>query len=231
MTLKLKTEPFKSLIFDVGDILYDATYWRKWLSETLRQRGTAISYEGLVQEWERFLVPVYSGKVDYWTQFEKLLSGFGLSVDQRTVLIAESKEQAKIAKSSRKAFPQVQETLSELYSKGVVLIALSDSESDKYGIMDTLDQLKIKKYFSEVLSSRDIGMPKPNPEAYDAAVNASGVPKEFCAFVGHDIDELDGAHDFGLATIAFNYAGNAKADVYINEFRQLIDLVSNTFRA
>jgi FMN phosphatase YigB (HAD superfamily) len=53
-----------------------------------------------------------------------------------------------------------------------------------------------------------------------------GLPADRVAFVGHDAEELAGAARVGLATIAFNYDPDARADVFITRFRQLLSLVS-----
>jgi FMN phosphatase YigB (HAD superfamily) len=44
------------------------------------------------------------------------------------------------------------------------------------------------------------------------------------AFVGHDTEELAGAARVGMSTIAFNYDTNAKADVFITRFEELLRL-------
>ena len=45
----------------------------------------------------------------------------------------------------------------------------------------------------------------PTPEIYAAALQQLGLSACQAAFVGHDVDELEGAHAVGMKTIAFNY--------------------------
>ncbi|MFH1266784.1 MAG: hypothetical protein ABIK89_13735, partial [Planctomycetota bacterium] len=56
-------------------------------------------------------------------------------------------------------------------------------------------------------------------------LEAMDLPAERVAFVGHDADELAGATRAGLATIAFNYDPDAKADVFLARFEELLQLV------
>ena len=51
------------------------------------------------------------------------------------------------------------------------------------------------------------------PVDLDALQQAHLTPDEF-AFVGHDTEELDGAHRAGMATVAVHYDPGAKADCY-----------------
>ena len=89
-----------------------------------------------------------------------------------------------------------------------------------------LDQLGIEQYFTAVAASFDIGHAKPEPEAFDHAIKATGIQKSQCGFVAHDIDELEGAQKHNLFAIGYNYHPDAPADKYIEHFNELLDLVS-----
>ena len=64
----------------------------------------------------------------------------------------------------------------------------------------------------------------PEPACYRAALHALQLPAAEVAFVGHDARELRGAAVQGLATIAFNGDRDARADVYLQRFEDLIEL-------
>jgi HAD superfamily hydrolase (TIGR01509 family) len=220
---KSTTQP-KALIFDVGDILYDASVWRKWLTNELNRVGVTISYDRLVEDWERLLIPVYKGQADYWAVFDGLLKSYDLEPAVRNSLTTAAREKGKSVQVDRQPMPGVPETLQALQEKGVNLVALSDSESGEAGIRKTLNQLGIEQYFDAVVSSFAIGHVKPEPEAFDFAVKQTGFPKSKCGFVAHDIDELEGAQRYGLLAIAYNYHRDAPADFYLQHFQELIDL-------
>lgn len=225
----LKKPPIKALIFDVGDILYDASLWRRWLAvELSRFVEPEVTYARLVETWERFLVPVYKAKQDYWSAFEAMLSEFGLDEKDHPALIAKAKAKGQAVQVDRAPMPEVPDTLAALHSAGIKLIALSDNESGEAGVRKTLNQLGIEQYFDAVVSSFSIGHVKPEPEAFDYAIEQSGVPKENCGFVAHDIDELEGAQNHNLFAIGYNYHPDAPADVFIENFAQLIGLTEIT---
>ena len=214
----------KALIFDVGDILYDASQWRRWLTTELNQLGIKLSYDQLVHDWERLLVAVYKGQAEYWDAFEDLLSSYHLNNLQKEPLKSAAQEKGKAVQVDRKPMPGVPETLRQLQSDGIKLVALSDSESGEAGIRKTLKQLDIEQYFDAVVSSFAIGHVKPEPEAFDFAIQQTGHDKSECGFVAHDIDELEGAQKHQLFAIGYNYHPNAPADVFIEDFPKLLTL-------
>ena len=216
----------RGLIFDNGDILYDASLWRRWLTEHLQQLGVAITYEELVDTWERKLVDVYRGKAEYWNRFTELLFDFGLDGPQTNALKQRAKKKGAEFQSKRSPMPGVPETLQQLRRQGIKLAVLSDTESGQPGVRKILAQLGIEQLIDVVVASKDIGVVKPDGEAYQAAIDRLELPKTECAFVGHDIDELEGAIAFDLRAIAYNYAAGAPADHYLDHFSDLIDMTA-----
>ncbi len=224
--IKLSTPiKLKALIFDVGDILYDASLWRKWLTSELNSNGIGISYEQLVEVWESFLVPVYKGNAEYWPQFQAMLSQLGNSDLDGKQLEAAAREKGKLLALQREPMPQVPETLKDLKDRGVCLAALSDNESGEQGIRKTLEQLGIEHCFDAVVSSCEIGHVKPEAKAFDYAIEKTGQAKANCGFVAHDIDELSGAQRHSLFAIGYNYHPAAPADCYIENFSELLEFV------
>lgn len=215
----------KALIFDVGDILYDASVWRKWLTEELISQGVVVTYPQLVEVWERLLVDVYKARAKYWERFDELLAFFELDAEQIGRMTTLAREKGRQVQAERRPMPQVPETLQQLAERGVRLVALSDTESDESGIRRTLRQLGIEQHFQAVVASSVIGHVKPEPEAFDAAIAATECPKVACGFVAHDVDELAGAMQHRLFSIAYNYHPDAPADIHICHFRELLELV------
>ena len=75
-----------------------------------------------------------------------------------------------------------------------------------------------------VISSKEVGVRKPAPLMYQEALNQTGVKPDEALFVGHKTHELDGARAVGLRTVAFNYDRDAKADIYIENFNDLLTI-------
>jgi HAD superfamily hydrolase (TIGR01509 family) len=214
----------RGILFDMGDIFYDATPWRRTITAALVERGIAIEFPEFVRRWEAELVPVYLAKKPYWNAFGELLTKFPLDASQREEIVGIAQEKAR-AVEARTLFPGVAETLAELHRRGIKLAVLSDTESPEAKVRQRLAAMGIEQYFNAVVTSVDIEYVKPMPEAFAAALDRIGVEKQDAAFVAHDEDELTGAREFGLLTIAYNYTPGVAADHYLSDFSSLIKLV------
>jgi FMN phosphatase YigB (HAD superfamily) len=101
-------------------------------------------------------------------------------------------------------------------------------------VTDTASPLHIKLAWFErggfgevwdaVISSKELGVRKPNAKIYLAALQQLGIKAEQAIFVGHKASELDGARAVGVKTIAFNYEETAIADYFIKQFSDLLNL-------
>ena len=195
------------------------------MAEELTRRGRDVAYPQLVVAWEGLLVDVYKAKAEYWDAFAKLMQHFGVAEADVPEIVELAKQKGQSVQKERTPMPQVPETLRQLHEAGVVLVALSDTESGETGVRKILSQLGIQQYFTAVAASFDIGHAKPEPEAFDYAIKATGVSKSECGFVAHDIDELEGAQQHNLFAIGYNYHPDAPADVFIEDFSELLKLV------
>jgi HAD superfamily hydrolase (TIGR01509 family) len=214
---------YTALIFDMGDIFFDATAWRRSLTERLQSLGVEIDYPQLCERWETKLVPVYLGRREYWEAFREFLGELGLAPDALAEALAFARRKAAEVEH-RKLFDGVAETLAALKARGLKLAVLSDTESSEARVRRRLVQLGIEQHFDAVLTSVDIGHVKPQPAAYAAALARLQVPAAEAAFVGHDVDELDGARQSGLTAVAFNHEDGVIADYYVEHFRDLLPL-------
>ena len=199
------------------------------MAEELSRRGKDVTYPQLVVAWEGFLVDVYKGQAEYWDAFSKLMQHFGVAQAEIPEIVQLAKEKGQAVQLERTPMPQVPETLRQLHEAGIILVALSDTESGETGVRKILDQLGIQQYFTAVAASFDIGHAKPEPEAFDYAIKATGVPKAECGFIAHDIDELEGAQQHDLFAIGYNYHPDAPADIFIENFSELLNLIDRPF--
>ncbi len=215
----------RGILFDMGDIFYDATPWRRTITAALVERGIIIDFPEFVRRWEAELVPVYLGQKPYWDAFGELLGKFAMDAEHREQVLTIARDKAR-AVEERTLFPGVAETLAELHRRGIKLGVLSDTESREARVRERLVAMEVEAYFDAVVTSIDIGFVKPMPEAFTAALSRIGVEKSAAAFVAHDEDELTGAAAFGLRTIAYNYTPGVTADCYLAHFSELVDAVS-----
>lgn len=214
----------RGILFDMGDIFFDATPWRRTITAALVERGVAIEFAEFVRRWEAELVPVYLGRRPYWEAFGELLGAFSLDAGQREEIEQIAAEKAR-AVEKRVLFPGVAETLGELHRRGMKLAVLSDTESREGRVRERLAALEIEPYFDAVVTSIDIGFVKPMAEAFATVLGRIGVEKDEAAFVGHDEDELTGAKEFGLVAIAYNFVPGVDADHYLTDFLELLTVI------
>ena len=198
--------------------------WRRWLAARLRALGVEISYDQLAWKWEALLRAVYKGRGEYWSRFGELLASVGLIGASADELTREARACGREVQACRTLFDGVRETLIALRGAGVRIAALSDTESTAADVRHALAGLGIAPYFHAVVSSADIGYVKPEPQAYRAAADALRLPVADCAFVGHDAEELSGATAAGMYAVAYNHEPGAPAEVYLDDFRGLMDL-------
>ena len=217
----------RAIIFDMGDIFFDATIWRRWLVQEMNAQQIHVSYTQLCEIWETKLYEVYKGNKEYWSQFALMLGEFGLLPSKVSHIVELGRNKAKEIEH-RQLFPGVKDTLHQLKSKGIKMAVLSDSESTEAKIRQRLKTLGIEQYFNAVISSIDIGYVKPEPEAYQAALHELGADRFHTAFVGHDTDELQGAQDFGLQAWSYNVTKNVVSDYHLDHFSDLIVVTTHT---
>lgn len=209
------------MIFDNGDILYDASVWRRWLHGELLCNDVRISFDDMIAAWETALLEVYQGRVPYWERFEAFI--LAMNVKCPSAIIKSAKAKAIDVQQVRHPMPGVKETIPVLRQRGVRLAVLSDTEGGEAAVREILRQLEIEQFFDVVVASSDIGFTKPDPKAFEHAVRALKLNFAECAFVAHDADELAGAKDVGLFAIAFNDAPAAPRDATVNKFSELLE--------
>jgi HAD superfamily hydrolase (TIGR01509 family) len=215
----------EGLLFDMGDVLYDATLWRRWLLQLLARHGVHAHYRSLFTIWEiDFLEEVHRGHREYHEAFHAFLRSMGLSAGLVDEIEAASVARKRELEATTRPLPGVRSTLARLREMRLKLGVLSDSESAALALRAKLETLGLRQGFDAVLSSRDLGEIKPHPCGYRASLAALELPAARVAFVGHDAEELRGAAALGMPTIAFNYQGKVEADVHLERFDELLSV-------
>lgn len=218
--------PVQGLVFDMGDVLYDATVWRRWLLQLLHRMGLHTQYRAFYKVWDcDFLDDVHCGRREYGEAFQAFLLSSGLSRGQIDEVEAASQARKRTLEGNTRPFPGVRGTLERLHNAGMLLAVLSDSESRAEDLRSRMARLGIGRYFSATVSSIDLERTKPDPACYLAALGELGLTAAQAAFVGHDIEELDGARAVGMRTLAFNYETGVTADRYLSRFEDLTQLI------
>jgi HAD superfamily hydrolase (TIGR01509 family) len=227
MRLRL-IRPVRGLLFDAGDVLYDATAWRRWLLQLLRRIGLYTNYRSFFHIWDHdFMADVYRGRRQFNEAFQAFLLSAGLSRAQIDEIEAACKARRKQWEATARPLPGVKSTLARLQAARIAMGVVCDSEHPAAVLRERLERFGLGSYFPTVISSIDLGHIKPEPICYETALCEMNLDASEAAFVGHDTQELAGAKRVGLQTIAFNFDQDAQADVFIARFEELVDLVAN----
>ena len=223
---RLLASSISGLLFDMGDVLHDATVWRRWLVRLLRRFDLRVDYHEFFQAWDRdFLQDVHRGRRPLSEAFREFMGLTDLGKPQIDEIELACRARRHQLEREAKPLPGVRATIDRLHENGLVLGVLSDSQYSGAELEVRLQRFELGEFFSTVVSSRDLGQIKPDPACYMRAVKDMGIAIAQTAFVGHDTVELAGAKAVGMHTIAFNYDADASADVYIGRFEELIEEV------
>jgi phosphoglycolate phosphatase-like HAD superfamily hydrolase len=213
-------------VFDLSDVLYDATVWRRWLVPLLARFGVRVDYAAFFAAWDRdYLDAVYCGRRRYDEAFQTMLRTTGLTSAQIDEIEAAGHARRRDLATNRRLFPGVRTTLARAQAAGYPLALLCDTDVPATEVRGQLDRLRIGEYFEHIVSSLDLGQTKPHPVGYHAVLTALGRPADRVAFIGHEACDLAMARDVGMATVAFNSLPDAIADVQLQRFSELVDLL------
>ncbi len=210
----------KALFFDACDVLYYRPQRDQHLSRYLK--GKTINLPpNFLEEKQRLKDLAYSGQMKRREYHEKLLRLYGIHSPQE---LARGMAALSLDDATVEIIPGVPETLHCLKGRGYLLGIITDTAMSISKKLNWFEAHGFGRVWDVVISSKEIGVRKPSLEMYQLALEQTGVTPRQAAFIGHKKSELDGARAAGLITIAFNYEEDAAADVYIQNFRDLLSL-------
>src|SRR5262249_39660427 len=109
----------QGFLFDMGDVLYDATAWRRWLLQLLSRMGLHAQYRTLFRIWDdEFLADVHRGRREYTEAFQSFLLSIGLSRAQIDEVQAASQARKRDLEAHVRPLPGVRSTIERLAARG-----------------------------------------------------------------------------------------------------------------
>jgi putative hydrolase of the HAD superfamily len=212
--------PIRALIFDAGDILYHRPHRGRKLKAYLKELGIK-RHRGYEQEKEKIEHLAYQGQMTQYQYREALIRLYGIDqpeqVERGVAILEEEDDDIQF-------FEGIQATLTTLKQRGYWLGIVTDTSSPVSVKLRWFEQGGFGHLWDSIVSSLELGVRKPDPKIYTAALQQLGLRPDETVFVGHKASELDGARGVGMQTIAFNYEPRAKADIYIQDFCELSNL-------
>lgn len=210
------------LVFDMGDVFYDATLWHRWLWQLLTRMGLHSRFDLFFRVWrDDYLHEAQCGRQDYWTALRRYLCAAGMSHGQIDEVIAAGHARFHDFEEEIRPLPGVQATIHALLRQGYQLGVLTNASCSSQRLDGRLKRMGLQDCFRVVLSSADLGHTTPDVLSYEAALSALQLSPTQTAFVGHDARELSGAAGLGMRTVGVNYDFGAQADLLLASIEQL----------
>ena len=124
----------------------------------------------------------------------------GYSAEQANELALAGFEVFLAARHALTFFPHCEPLLQQL-SRHYQLATISNGNAD-------VRRLGLEKYFKVIVSADEVGLSKPDPAPFVAALERAGVEPQQALHIGdHPVDDIAGAHRVGLHTLWFNRLG------------------------
>jgi HAD superfamily hydrolase (TIGR01509 family) len=213
----------RGIFFDAAGVLYQRPESTSvFVSRLLDERGLSLKLSAQDQARQKAMRSAANkGQLSadrYWDQL-LVMCGVADSRERQGLL-------ARIDEYSDKILPLpgVREALAALKERGFTLGIVTDTIYPLERKMRWFDALGIAGLIDVISCSTVVGTYKPDPAIYlDALQQAQLTPAE-SVFVGHDADELDGAHKVGMATVAVYQEPDARADYYAQSLMDLLNV-------
>ncbi|MEN6436231.1 MAG: HAD family hydrolase [Anaerolineaceae bacterium] len=215
-----KERKIKGIFFDAGNILYHKPHKGMNMKRFLSKHKLHAELD--VREEKRKLKDLaFHGTIDRFEFYERVIRLYGVTDPD---ILAEGINAMVRDATAVEIIEGVPETLKALKKKGFILGIISDTATPIQVKLDWFTKAGFGNVFDSFISSKEIGTRKPASLIYEEAFRKVGLKAGESVFVGHKASELKGARTVGMATIAFNYDKNAKADFYIEKFTELLEV-------
>ena len=170
-----------------------------------------------IDDFERFYQLYAQHNLRLWDQYEKgLLSQAVLrslrfevtlqefAIDDRNLAATFGEEYLEVMPTQTALMPHTKEVLAYLHSKGCQMGIISNGF--KQVQYTKLELSGIARFFQRVFISEEVGVHKPHPDIFRAAVTAFNAKKSDCLMVGDDFaKDIEGAQVFGIDQFFYNH--------------------------
>jgi len=195
----------KAALFDLYDTLSYADERR--FEEKVRACASLCNVrpEDYAAAWKSLLIDSNLGKLG-GTEKRALavLRMFGLPEDER-VAREITRLEHEFLRSGIHLHDDAVSTLTALRTSGLKLGLITNASPS---VREVFDRHELWSYFDCVIISSEVGLRKPEPGIYLAALNRLEFEPWQCVYIGDGNDgELDGAHDVGMLTVCVERGG------------------------
>ncbi|MFZ4773056.1 MAG: HAD family hydrolase [Chlamydiia bacterium] len=199
--LKEPTPPIKAVIFDFGKVI---VHKDKDQILTFLKKNVGVTFEEgiqLIEERKKFLISGGSDK----EFFESIFSNRGQWMPENFV-----KQFHQTWEDALYFDPKVIEIIQSLKGQNKTLILFSNTEKFR---ADTYTELGYYDPFDMKFLSFEIGLEKPDEEAYKFVIENCGFKPQECLFIDDKLCNIQAAKDLSWHTIHYLNAEQLAADL------------------
>jgi putative hydrolase of the HAD superfamily len=202
----------RAVLFDWGDTLFHFAYdeellaagWEAGLG-TLERDGLPSSERTAGVFRERYLpllfVPGAIEEVEYPEMIRELLGGFGVKLDDGELDRFLAAEHAAWA-PARLLGAHTHALLDSLRSRGLLTGLVSNAFDPGWLLQRDLADMGLAERLDAAVFSSEVGMRKPHPSIFEAALAQLEVDPEDAVFVGdRRYEDVRGAKELGMTTV------------------------------
>ena len=124
--------------------------------------------------------------------------------------------------NDRVLYDDVIETFKEIKKKGLKIGIISDTG---LSLENTLVSLGLKEYIDCYVSSKEVGVMKPNPKIYNVALDKLGVRASECIYIDDYDKEVEGAINLGFKGFRINRDNKDKKEFDISSLKEIIKVI------
>jgi len=108
-------------------------------------------------------------------------------------------------------FPQARETIKNLYRWGYILGIVSSR--NRVELNQMVEHLRIKGFFSALISADDTEQKKPHPEPILKALSVLNAPRERVCYIGDSVFDMESGKRAGVMTFGVTWGASTKEDL------------------
>lgn len=220
------TRPIDAVVMEMSGVLYDDSYWPRWLWQRLAKLGLAASFETFWSVCEQEYLPdVYAGRRELWDALCAYFVEMGLSRGRIEEVRIAAEARRLQWQSGLRPFPGVAATLAKLAAgRPGRLAVLTNSCCSGDALGRRLGTLGLGEFFGPVIGSRDLGLALPASDAWLELERRLQIPRSRIAFVSRDGLTLRGAAGAGLVAIGMHQPRATAGAAALDQFADLAEV-------
>ena len=190
----------RGIIFADSDVLYDDSLWLRWLHALLRRECAVGNFSEFCCAWNQASLEMFTGRHTMADALQTLLENLEVPATLRSELAIVAQTRRKSLSAGCRPFPGVVRDMQALADQGFSLALLANCELTGSQLRQRLEGLGIAQ-FHTIVTSCDLGLTKPHPNAYLQAATQLQLAIEDVIYVGGDKLDLAGAEAIGMRTV------------------------------